>query len=101
MIRVTRLKKDLPILHLWPILLQVLQAQTLSDKFKTGVGYDSQENDKYKTSKGYHAAPPPYIRNFMPPKLDLVLADEDEYVFSKSVTSVPDIATSKAKTSES
>ncbi|GKD45994.1 hypothetical protein Tco_1270639, partial [Tanacetum coccineum] len=31
----------------------------VSDKFKTGVGYDSQvfnsqENDKYKTSKGYH-----------------------------------------------
>ncbi|GKC70030.1 putative ribonuclease H-like domain-containing protein [Tanacetum coccineum] len=59
----------------------------VSDKFKTGVGYDSQvfdsqENDKYKTSEGYHAAPPPYTGNFMPPKLDLVLADEDEYVFN-------------------
>ncbi|GKB59100.1 ribonuclease H-like domain-containing protein, partial [Tanacetum coccineum] len=83
----------------------------VSDKFKNGVGYDSkvfdsqvfdsQENDKYKTSKGYHAVPPPYTRNFMPPQPDLVLADEDEYVFSKSVTSVPDIATSKAKNSES
>ncbi|GJR45498.1 hypothetical protein Tco_1313601 [Tanacetum coccineum] len=78
----------------------------VSDKFKTGVGYDSQvfdsqENDKYKTSEGYHAVPPPYTRNFMPPKLDLVLANKDEYVFSESVTSVPDIATSKAKTSES
>ncbi|GJT76555.1 hypothetical protein Tco_1043280 [Tanacetum coccineum] len=123
------LKKDLPILHLWLILLQVLQvlqAQTLrvaltelrkkfekakkeiddlkltlekfenssknlsklldsqvSDKFKTGVGYDSQvydiqvfDNDKYKTGEGYHAVPPPYAGNFMPPKLDLVLADE-------------------------
>ncbi|GJR98179.1 putative ribonuclease H-like domain-containing protein [Tanacetum coccineum] len=78
----------------------------VSDKFKTGVGYDSQvfdsqENDKYKTSEGYHVVPPPYTGNFMPPKPDLVLADEDEYVFSESVTSVPDIATSKAKTSES
>ncbi|GJT68555.1 ribonuclease H-like domain-containing protein [Tanacetum coccineum] len=82
-----------------------------SDKFKTSVGYDSQvvdsqlfnsqENDKYKTSKGYHVVPPPYTRNFMPPKSDLVLADEDEYVFSESVTSIPDVATSKAKTSES
>ncbi|GKA87404.1 hypothetical protein Tco_0809168 [Tanacetum coccineum] len=108
---VTRLKKDLPILHLWPILLQVLQAQTLSqvsDKFKTGVGYDSQVfdsqvfdsqmNDKYKSSEGYHAVPPPYTRNFMPPKPDLVLADKDEYVFSESVTSVLAIATSKVKT---
>ncbi|GJT91828.1 hypothetical protein Tco_1080673 [Tanacetum coccineum] len=63
--------------------------------------FDSQENDKYKTSEGYHGVPPPYTRNFMPPKPDLVLADGDEYVFSESVTSVPDIATSKAKTSKS
>ncbi|GJV45478.1 ribonuclease H-like domain-containing protein [Tanacetum coccineum] len=40
----------------------------------------NEVNDKYKTSEGYHAVPPPYIRNFMPPKSDLVLADEDEYV---------------------
>ncbi|GJX34760.1 hypothetical protein Tco_0246317 [Tanacetum coccineum] len=40
-------------------------------------------------------------RNFMPPKPDLVLADMDEYVFSESVTSVPAVATSKVKTSES
>ncbi|GJT51346.1 putative ribonuclease H-like domain-containing protein [Tanacetum coccineum] len=78
----------------------------VSDKFKTGVGFDSQvfdsqDNDKYKTSKGYHVIPPPYTRNFMPPKFDLVLADEDEYVFSELVTSVPDVATSKTKSSES
>ncbi|GKA09146.1 putative ribonuclease H-like domain-containing protein [Tanacetum coccineum] len=45
---------------------------------------DSEVNDKYKTDEGYHAVPPPYTRNFMPPKPDLVLADEDEYVFSES-----------------
>ncbi|GKA04099.1 ribonuclease H-like domain-containing protein [Tanacetum coccineum] len=78
----------------------------VSDKFKTGVGFDSQvfdsqENDRYKTSEGYHAVPPPYTRNFMPPKFDLVLADEDEYVFSESVTSIPDVAISEAKTSVS
>ncbi|GJX33703.1 hypothetical protein Tco_0245260 [Tanacetum coccineum] len=39
--------------------------------------------------------------NFMPSKSDLVLVDEDEYVFSESVTSVPTVATSKVKTSES
>nr|GEU54164.1 retrotransposon protein, putative, unclassified [Tanacetum cinerariifolium] len=76
------------------------------DKFKTGVGYDSQVfdskvNDKYKTGQGYHAVPPPYTGNSMPPKLDLILADMDEYVVSESVTSVPVVVTNKAKTSES
>ncbi|GJU48043.1 ribonuclease H-like domain-containing protein [Tanacetum coccineum] len=83
----------------------------VSDKFKTGVGFDSQvvdshvfdgqENERYKTSEGYHAVPPPYTGNFMPPKYDLVLADEGEYVFSESVTSIPDVATREAKTSVS
>ncbi|GKA57943.1 hypothetical protein Tco_0757131 [Tanacetum coccineum] len=85
-------------------LSKLLEIQ-VSDKFKTGVGFDSQVfdsqvNDKYKTGEGYHAVPPPYTRNFMPPKPDLVLADVDEYVFSESMTSVPAVATSKVKTSE-
>nr|GEV30281.1 hypothetical protein [Tanacetum cinerariifolium] len=64
--------------------LEVLLDSQQSDKFKTGLGYNSQgvdspvlenqENDK--TSEGYHAVPPPYTENFMPPKPDLVLADE-------------------------
>nr|GEV81559.1 zinc finger, CCHC-type [Tanacetum cinerariifolium] len=52
----------------------------------------------YKT--GYHVVPPPYTRNFMPPKLDLILADVDEYVVSESVTSVPAVTRNKAMTSE-
>ncbi|GKE63839.1 hypothetical protein Tco_1514206 [Tanacetum coccineum] len=36
----------------------------------------------------------------MPLKPNLVLADEEEYVFSESITSVPAVATSKVKTSE-
>ncbi|GKG27500.1 hypothetical protein Tco_0403203, partial [Tanacetum coccineum] len=62
---------------------------------------DSQMNYKYKTGEGYHVVPPPYIGNFMPPKPDLVLVDEDEYVFSESVTSVPAVETIEVKTSES
>ncbi|GJY32746.1 ribonuclease H-like domain-containing protein [Tanacetum coccineum] len=83
----------------------------VSDKFKTGVGFDSQvvnshvfdsqENERYKTSEEYHVVPPPYTGNFMPPKYDLILADEGEYVFSESVTSIPNAATSEAKTSVS
>ncbi|GJR30937.1 ribonuclease H-like domain-containing protein [Tanacetum coccineum] len=80
----------------------------VSDKFKTGVGFDSQvvnsqvfdsqENDRYKISEGYHAVPPPFTGNFIPLKYDLVLADEGEYILSKSVTSIPDVTTSEAKT---
>nr|GEZ38155.1 ubiquitin hydrolase [Tanacetum cinerariifolium] len=75
-------------------------------KFK---GYDSQGvdsqvlenqvNDKYNSSKGYHAVPPPYAGNFMPHKPNLVFVDE--HVVSESVTSLPSIAKSKVKTSES
>ncbi|GJY19477.1 hypothetical protein Tco_0390968 [Tanacetum coccineum] len=60
-----------------------------------------QENERYKTSERYHAVSPPYTGNFMPPKYDLVLADEGEYVFSESVTSIPDVATREAKNSMS
>ncbi|GJR67313.1 ribonuclease H-like domain-containing protein [Tanacetum coccineum] len=91
-------------------LSKLLEIQ-VSDKFKTGVGYDSQVvdsqvfdsqvNDKYKIGEGYHVVPPPYTGNFMPPKPNLVLADEEEYIFSESITSVPAVATSKVKTSES
>nr|GEU89479.1 putative ribonuclease H-like domain-containing protein [Tanacetum cinerariifolium] len=42
--------------------------------------------------------PPSYTGNFMPSKPDLILADMDEYVVSESVTSVPAVATNKAKT---
>nr|GEU66522.1 hypothetical protein [Tanacetum cinerariifolium] len=35
----------------------------------------SPMHDRYKSSEGYHAVPPPYIGNFMPPKPDLVFND--------------------------
>ncbi|GJU69328.1 ribonuclease H-like domain-containing protein [Tanacetum coccineum] len=91
-------------------LSKLLEIQ-VSDKFKTGVGYDSQVvdsqvfdsqvNNKHKTGEGYHAIPPPYTGNFMPPKPNLVLADEEEYIFSESITSVHAVATSEVKTIES
>ncbi|GJX69046.1 ribonuclease H-like domain-containing protein, partial [Tanacetum coccineum] len=77
----------------------LLESQ-VSDKFKTGLGYNAstsivesfvnsseileyQEHDKSKLDKGYHAVPPPYTRNYMPPKPDLMFIDEQvesEYV---------------------
>ncbi|GJX27861.1 ribonuclease H-like domain-containing protein [Tanacetum coccineum] len=41
---------------------------------------DSQIMDKCKTGLGYNAAPPPYTRNFMPSKLDLVYPSLDDFV---------------------
>ncbi|GJW11819.1 putative ribonuclease H-like domain-containing protein [Tanacetum coccineum] len=91
-------------------LSKLLEIQ-VSDKFKTGVGFDSQVvdsqvfdsqvNDKHKIGEGYHAVPPPYTGNFMPPKPNLVLANEEEYVFSESITNVPIVATTEVKTIES
>ncbi|GJW23512.1 hypothetical protein Tco_0034134 [Tanacetum coccineum] len=53
-------------------LSKLLDSQ-VCDKFKSGVGYesqvfDSQMNDKYKSAEGYHVVPPPYTGNLrMPP----------------------------------
>ncbi|GKB77526.1 ribonuclease H-like domain-containing protein, partial [Tanacetum coccineum] len=80
-------------------LSQLLGSQ-ISDKNKSGLGYDNQiyksevfdtqeldcqtfekqestnlENDRFKIGKGYHAVPPPYTGNFMPPKPDLIFTD--------------------------
>nr|GEZ68895.1 hypothetical protein [Tanacetum cinerariifolium] len=88
-------------------LSRLLDSQQIN-KFKIDLGYDSQGfdspvlenqvNKKYNTGKGYHAVPPPFTGNFMPPKPDLVFTDE--HVISESFTSLPAITKSKVKTSE-
>ncbi|GJW23426.1 ribonuclease H-like domain-containing protein [Tanacetum coccineum] len=98
----------------------------ISAKDKTGLGYDSQinesevvhsvfnsresdvddnpVNDRFKTGKGFHAVPPPYTGNYMPPRPDLSFAGLDESVFKsavrKTTTSVPETETSISKTSK-
>nr|GEW18462.1 hypothetical protein [Tanacetum cinerariifolium] len=74
-----------------------LTAHTSSSS-SSSLNSDTKVNDKYNPGEGYHAVPPPYKGNFMPPKPDLVLADE--HVVSESVTSLSDNAKSKFKTSE-
>ncbi|GJT91963.1 ribonuclease H-like domain-containing protein [Tanacetum coccineum] len=77
-------------------LSKMLDSQ-VSDKFKSSLGFDSQGFDSQvfdsqmvdiqvndKIGEGYHVVPPSYTGKFMPPKPDLVLANEDEYVFSIS-----------------
>nr|GEU74912.1 ribonuclease H-like domain-containing protein [Tanacetum cinerariifolium] len=65
---------------------------------------NNQANDRYKAGEGYHAVPPPYTRNFMPPRPDLSFAGLDDSVFksaiSETVTSVHETKTSASKTSK-
>ncbi|GJW10558.1 putative ribonuclease H-like domain-containing protein [Tanacetum coccineum] len=78
--------------------LNSLLESQISDKFKTGLGYnavtstatslaveslvssskilENQEYNKSKFDKGYHAVPPPYTGNFIPSKLDVIFLDK-------------------------
>nr|GEV71808.1 putative reverse transcriptase domain-containing protein [Tanacetum cinerariifolium] len=44
---------------------------------------DTEVNEKSNIGEGYHAVPPPYTGNFMPPKPDLVFVDEHVVFDSK------------------
>nr|GEU69564.1 hypothetical protein [Tanacetum cinerariifolium] len=93
----------------------LLESQ-VSDKDKTGLGYkaasptkesfvkssdmiENQENVESRLNKGYHAVPPPFTGNYMPPKRDLKLIDE--HFESVSVDVISNIAPSNVKTVES
>ncbi|GKD71087.1 hypothetical protein Tco_1325177 [Tanacetum coccineum] len=63
---------------------------------------DRQIMDKCKTRLGYNAVPPPYTRNFMPPKHDLVYLSLNDFVevnksSSESVVEKPTIKTNEPK----
>nr|GEV11620.1 hypothetical protein [Tanacetum cinerariifolium] len=59
----------------------------------------NQKNVKSRSDKGYHAVPPPYTGNYIPPKPDLIFIDEQ--VKSKSVDVVSNVSSSHVKTVES
>nr|GEW50994.1 putative ribonuclease H-like domain-containing protein [Tanacetum cinerariifolium] len=63
---------------------------------------DNQVNDRFKKGEGYHAVPPPYTGNYIPPRADLSFAGLDNFVFkskvSETITSVPKIETNTSKT---
>ncbi|GKF62578.1 hypothetical protein Tco_0182632, partial [Tanacetum coccineum] len=54
---------------------------------------DNPVNDRFKIGKRFHAVPPPYTRNYIPPRPDLSFARLDDFVFkskvSETITSVP------------
>nr|GEW60961.1 uncharacterized mitochondrial protein AtMg00810-like [Tanacetum cinerariifolium] len=47
---------------------------------------NNQANDRYKTGEGYHAVPLPYNGNFMPPRPDLSFARLDDSVFKSAIS---------------
>nr|GEY96822.1 hypothetical protein [Tanacetum cinerariifolium] len=62
---------------------------------------DSQILDKCKTRLGYNAVPPPYTRNFMPPKHDLVYPSLNDFVdesVSEFVVEKPTVDSHEPKT---
>nr|GEW80941.1 hypothetical protein [Tanacetum cinerariifolium] len=65
---------------------------------------NNQVNDRYKAGEGYHAVPPPYTGNLMPPRPDLSFVGLDDFIFksviSETVTSVHETKTSASKSSK-
>nr|GEY07187.1 ribonuclease H-like domain-containing protein [Tanacetum cinerariifolium] len=105
-------------------IFQAPQAPILSAKVKTGLGYDSQfnekevldikkeevtktvfdnrssdkensvANDRFKKGEGYHAVPPCLTGNYMPSKLDLSFSGLDYSIYKFKIS---EIVTSLAK----
>ncbi|GKC66821.1 hypothetical protein Tco_1099419 [Tanacetum coccineum] len=63
---------------------------------------DNPVNDRFKIGEGFHAVPPSYTGNYLPPRPDLSFVGLDESVFKSVVrnttTSVPENETSISKT---
>nr|GEU56831.1 hypothetical protein [Tanacetum cinerariifolium] len=96
-------------------LTKLLDSQ-ISAKVKTGLGYDSQfnekkvldikeekvtetvfdnrssdeensvANDRFKKGEGYHAVPPPLTGNYIPPKPDLSFAGRDNSIYKFKIS---------------
>ncbi|GJR65337.1 hypothetical protein Tco_0011402 [Tanacetum coccineum] len=56
--------------------------------------------DKYKTGLGYNAVLPPYTRNLMPPKSDLVYPSLDDFVNVNKYVSEPIVEKPIVETNE-
>nr|GFB96715.1 hypothetical protein [Tanacetum cinerariifolium] len=47
---------------------------------------NNQAKDRYKVGIGYHAVPPPYTGNYMPPRVDLYFARLDDSMFKFKIS---------------
>nr|GEZ31517.1 ribonuclease H-like domain-containing protein [Tanacetum cinerariifolium] len=63
--------------------IHVNKSEVLNNVFDSheSDGDDNQVNDRFKKGEGYHAVPPPYTGNYMPPRADLSFAGLDNSVF--------------------
>ncbi|GJU89449.1 ribonuclease H-like domain-containing protein [Tanacetum coccineum] len=110
MIIVTKQKVQ-PISLSWLILQQVqvllqtlryLDITVLKRKLELVIKEKDKIMDKCKTGLGYNVVPPPYTRNFMPSKPDLVYLILDDFVdvnesVSESVVEKPTVENNKPK----
>nr|GEX11707.1 hypothetical protein [Tanacetum cinerariifolium] len=79
--------------------------KNVSDSSVSEINEDNnQAKDRYKVGIGYHAAPPPYTGNYMPPRADLSFTGLDDSVFkfkiSETRTSVNENESITSKSSE-
>ncbi|GJS93474.1 hypothetical protein Tco_0800442 [Tanacetum coccineum] len=97
----------------WNIAMLTMRAKRFLNNTRRQLDMTNKERirfDKSKTDiwnrynrKGYNAIPPPYNRNFMPPKFDLVYPSLDDFVdvnesASESVVEKPTVETNEPKT---
>ncbi|GJW74696.1 putative ribonuclease H-like domain-containing protein [Tanacetum coccineum] len=86
------------------IYLRDLDITELKRKLELATKEKDEIMDKCKTGLGYNAVPPPYTRNFMPPKSNLVYPSLDDFVdvnesVSESVVEKPTVETNEPETS--
>ncbi|GJR07270.1 hypothetical protein Tco_0530254 [Tanacetum coccineum] len=98
-VEITELKRKLELAQ-----KQKDEIQLTVDKFENSSKslsklIDCQIVDKCKTGLGYNAVPPPYTRNFMPPKPDLSFSGLEEFV-NKPIVSEPTVKKPVVETSE-
>ncbi|GKD98215.1 ribonuclease H-like domain-containing protein [Tanacetum coccineum] len=85
------------------IYLRDLDITELKRKLELATKEKDEIMDKCKTGLGYNVVPPPYTRNFMPPKPDLVYPSLDDFVdvnesVSESVIEKSTVETNEPKT---
>ncbi|GKA96437.1 ribonuclease H-like domain-containing protein, partial [Tanacetum coccineum] len=74
-------------------------AVTRLTNHRSSDGDDNQTNDRFKKGDGYHAVPPPLIRNYMPPLADLSFAGLDDSVY-KPTANKTSASTSQGEASD-
>nr|GEW42562.1 hypothetical protein [Tanacetum cinerariifolium] len=72
--------------------IHVNESEVLDNVFNSrdSDGDDNQVNDRFKKGEGYHAVPPPYTGNYMPPRADLSFAGLDDSVFKSKESDIED-----------